>query len=175
MAPAGELKALVNIALPVGQTAAALSLLFQTTASRLHQEEGAVPLEGLTRKISSLYAAGAIAYWLLLTIFRHQVVHLLYGEHYANLAQFVPWLAVASVVQVAMAGPAIGLRAMESPASVFVAYAASSAVAILVGIPLTWALGVRGVILAMVASSLTGVSVAYALLLRKRTSATVTA
>ncbi len=175
MAQAGELKALVNLALPVGQTATALSLLFQTIASRLHQEEGAVPLEGLTRKISSLYAAGAIAYWLLLTIFRHQVVHLLYGGNYGNLAQFVPWLAVASVLQVAMAGPAIGLRAMESPASVFVAYAASSAVATLVGIPLTWALGVRGVMLAMMASSLTGVSVAYALLLRKRTSAIVTA
>jgi O-antigen/teichoic acid export membrane protein len=102
-----------------------------------------------------------------LVIFRAQIVHFLYGGHYENLVALVPWLALASVLQISLAGPSIGLRAMESPASVFVAYAASGAVAVLVGIPLTWALGVQGVIVSMMLSSVVGFAVALYLLHRK--------
>jgi O-antigen/teichoic acid export membrane protein len=124
-------------------------------------------LRSFTGKISLLYAGGGIAYWSLLVIFRAQLVHFLYGGHYQNLVALVPWLALASVLQISLAGPSIGLRAMESPASVFVAYAASGAVAILAGIPLTMALGVQGVIISMMLSSVVGFTVAMFLLHRK--------
>ena len=167
MGHAGELKALVNLALPIAHTATALSMLFQPYASRVHHERGAARLQAFTRKVSWLYAGGAAIYWSLLVLFRHQAVHFLYGGNYEGLAQLVPWLALASILQLAIAGPTIGLRAMESPASVFGANFASSGVAILVGIPLAWAFGVRGVVLSMMASSLVGLLTAYALLKRK--------
>lgn len=79
----------------------------------------------------------------------------------------MPWLALASVLQVAICGPGIGLRAMGSPASVFLAYLASSTISVLVGIPFIWKLGVPGVIVAMVLSNFLAVSVAFSLLRRK--------
>lgn len=167
MASAGELKALLNLALPIGHTATALSLLFQPYASRMNHEHGSGRLRSFTGKISLLYAGGGVAYWCLLVVFRTQIVHLMYGGNYDNLAKFVPWLALASVLQISIAGPAIGLRAMESPASVFVAYAASAAVAIFVGVPIVWALGVQGVIISMMLASLAGLIVGTFLLKRK--------
>jgi O-antigen/teichoic acid export membrane protein len=167
MAGAGELKALLNLALPIGNTAAALSLLFQPYASRLNHQHGSSRLGSFAGRVSLLYAGCGLAYWSLLVIFRAQIVHFLYGGNYQNLVALVPWLALASVLQISLAGPAIGLRAMESPASVFVAYAASGAVAVLAGIPLTWALGVQGVIVSMMLSSVVGFTVAFYLLHRK--------
>ena len=167
MAGAGELKALLNLALPIGHTATALSLLFQPYASRINHQNGSGRLKIFTGKISLLYAGGGLAYWSLLVIFRAPLVHFLYGGHYQNLVTLVPWLALASVLQISVAGPSIGLRAMESPASVFVAYAASGAVAVLAGIPLTMALGVQGVIISMMLSSVVGFAVATYLLYRK--------
>ncbi|MGH9704406.1 MAG: hypothetical protein ACRD4K_13610 [Candidatus Acidiferrales bacterium] len=170
MAGAGELKALLNLALPIGHTATALSLLFQPYASRVNHQHGSGTLRKFTGKISLLYAGGGFAYWFLIVIFRAPIVHFLYGGHYQNLVSLVPWLALASVLQISLAGPAIGLRALESPASVFVAYAASGAIAVLGGIPLTWAMGVQGVIISMMLSSVVGFSVALYLLSRKANS-----
>jgi len=175
MAAAGELKALINLALPIGHTATALSMLFQTYASRVHHEHGERRLKSFSAKVTLLYAVGAAAYWSLLVLFREQVVHFLYGGNYQNLGHLVPWLALASILQVSIAGPAIGLRAMESPASVFWAYVASSAVSVLVGFPLAWAFGVRGVVISMMSASLVGLMTSYALLKRKRTSVAVAA
>ncbi len=167
LARAGELKALINLTLPIANVATALSLLFQTYASRIHHTHGAGRLRTFAGKVTLLYAAGGVIYWVLLVAFRQQVVHFLYAGNYQDLAPLVPWLAVASILQMSIAGPTIGLRAMESPASVFVAYCASSAVSFLVGIPLAWRFGVRGVVLAMMASSLMGLVASYALLKRK--------
>jgi O-antigen/teichoic acid export membrane protein len=163
----GELRALVNLALPAGQTATALTLLFQTHASYVHHEHGAAGVKKLTAKITQLYVAGAIVYWAVMVPLRHQTVHLLYGGRYAGVASLVPWLALSSMLQIAVNGPGIGLRAMEFPASVFVAYSASSVVALLVGVPLTWAFGVRGAVGALLVSQLVSFCVMSRLLGRK--------
>ena len=167
LARAGELKALINLTLPIANVATALSLLFQTYASRIHHQHGAGRLRTFAGKVTLLYASGGIIYWILLVAFREQVVHFLYGGNYQNLAPLVPWLAFASILQMSIAGPTMSLRAMESPASVFVAYCASSAVSFFVGIPLAWRFGVRGVLLAMMASSFTGLVTSYILLKRR--------
>jgi O-antigen/teichoic acid export membrane protein len=173
IASAGELKALLNLALPVGHTATALSLLLQSYAARIHRQDGAAGIRSLTRQITQLLAAGALVYWCGLVLFGPQAVHLLYGGNYGAIAHLVPWLALASVLQVAICGPGIGLRAMESPASVFLAYLASSTVAVAVGIPLTWKLGVQGVVVAMIFSNFLAVWVAFGLLRRKQRSRAV--
>ena len=170
IASAGELKALLNLALPVGHTATALSLLLQSYAARIHHKDGAAGIRNLTRHITQFLAAGALLYWAALILFGPEVVRLLYVGNYGEIARLMPWLALASILQVAICGPAIGLRAMESPASVFLAYLASSAVAVVAGIPLAWKLGVQGVVVAMMLSSLLAVTVAFGLLRRKQKS-----
>jgi O-antigen/teichoic acid export membrane protein len=167
IASAGELKALLNLALPVGHTATALSLLLQSHAARIHLQEGTVGIRSLTRRMTQLLSAGALFYWAGLVFFSHQAVHLLYGGNYEAIAHLMPWLALASVLQVAICGPGIGLRAMGSPASVFLAYLASSTISVLVGIPLIWKLGVPGVIVAMILSNFLAMMVAFSLLRRK--------
>jgi len=170
IASAGELKALLNLALPVGHTATALSLLVQSYAARINRQQGAAGIRSLTRQITGLLTAGAFLYWGGLVLFGSQVVRLLYAGNYGGIAALLPWLALASILQVAICGPAIALRAMESPASVFLAYLASSTVAIAAGIPLTWKLGVRGVIVSMIFSNLLAVCAGFGLLRRKQGS-----
>ena len=110
-----------------------------------------------------------------LTLPAQCVVHLLYGENHSSVAYLVPWLALVSILQVAMSGTGIGLKAMESPASVFLAYCGAAAVTLLVGIPLTWAFGVQGAISAMVLSYLVALATAQALLRRKAKNSTTVA
>jgi ABC-type branched-subunit amino acid transport system permease subunit len=56
---------------------------------------------------------------------------------------------------------------MQSPASVFVAYGVSSAIALAVGIPATRAFGLRGALLSIILSSAALLLVELALLRRK--------
>jgi O-antigen/teichoic acid export membrane protein len=170
MTHAGELRALMNLSLPIVQSAIALSMLFLTHGAAIHQKDGAAGIRNFSRRISALYLGGAILYCILLISFRPQVVHMLYGENYTSIVSLVPLLALASVLQVVVVGPGIGLRAMESPASVFAAYCAASAVTLLIGIPLTQVYGVRGAVLGMIFSNLCALGVEVALLGRSGAS-----
>jgi O-antigen/teichoic acid export membrane protein len=173
MARAGMLKALLNLTLPVMQGSAAVSLLAQPYASGVHGGEGAAGIGKVTRKLTLLFACIAVAYWALVTALQRPIVFFLYTGKYMEIRHLVPWIALASVFVTVSYGLAISLRAMKSPASVFVAYGVSSAVALAVGIPATRALGLRGAILSIIVSSAATPLVELALLRRelRRTSA----
>jgi len=160
MAGAGALRALLNLTLPVMQCSGALCLLAQPFASG----EGIGGIGKVTRRITLLFACIAVVYWALVTAFRRQIVSFLYAGNYGEVAHLVPWIALASVLTIVAYGPAVGLRAMQSPASVFVASGASSAIALAVGIPATRAYGMRGAILSIVLSSAAALPVELALL-----------
>jgi len=141
---AAELRALLNLTLPVGQTASALSLLAQPYVARRQGDLGSSAVVPLVHKVTVLYAAGAALYWIIVIIFKTQALHALYGNKYGALGSLVPWLGLSSILAVAAHGPGIGLRAIRSPASVFTAFCASSAISLAVGIPATLAFGTRG-------------------------------
>jgi len=165
VARAGELKALLNFAAPVFQTYAALSLLLLPYAAR-RRSQGA-HAGALTWKITLLCVSGAIAYWLVAVLFEQRAFHLFYSGGYMEVAHLVPVVALGSIFETAFFGPAIVLRAMESPKSVFAALCASSLVSLLVGVPATWAFGVTGAVWAMTLSAGVGLIVAVVLLRRK--------
>ena len=167
LAAVGELKALLNFSLPVAQTLSALSVFFLPYASRVYQENGLAGLRSLIWKITWLFGAAAVAYWTFLILLSKPVLRSLYGGQYTELAPLIPWLAVGSLPWNLAAVPAIALRAVRSPASIFGAYCASSIVALLVGVPATWALGLRGALLAMILSNLAALVVVVMLLRRK--------
>jgi O-antigen/teichoic acid export membrane protein len=167
LAAVGELKALLNFSLPVAQTLSALSVFFVPYASRVYRESGLAGLRSLIWKITWLFGAAAIAYWTFLILLSKPVLRSLYGGHYTELAPLIPWLAAGSLPWNLAAVPAIVLRAVRSPVSIFRAYFASSIFVLLAGVPATWALGLRGALLAMILSNVAALVVIVTLLRRK--------
>jgi O-antigen/teichoic acid export membrane protein len=167
LAVAAELRALMNLGGPVLQTYAALSMLFLPYAARVQGEAGRQGSTALTRKLTALFVAGAIAYWIVLIPLRRPLFDLLYAGKYIDASSLLPLFAAETVIWSAALGPAIVLRAMEYPRSLFFANGAASVVAIVFGIPATRYFGLRGVIWSMVLANVLYVAVAFILLERK--------
>jgi O-antigen/teichoic acid export membrane protein len=167
LAVAGELRALMNLGGPVLQTYAALSMLFLPLAARVQSTQGRRGASGLTVKLTALFVAGAIAYWAVLIPFKRPLFQLLYAGKYLDASALLPLFAAETVVWSAALGPAILLRAMESPRSLFFANGAASVVALVFGIPATRYFGLRGVIWSMVLANVLYVIVAFVVLGRK--------
>lgn len=164
LAVTAELRALMNLGGPVLQTYAALSMLFLPFAARVHAEEGREALNALTRKLTALFVVGAIGYWMVLIPLRSPLFRLLYAGKYIDASSLLPLFAAETVIWSAALGPAIVLRAMEYPRSLFFANAAASVVAIVVGIPATRYFGLTGVIWSMVLANVLYVAVAFGML-----------
>jgi O-antigen/teichoic acid export membrane protein len=173
LAVTAELRALMNLGGPVLQTYAALSMLFLPYAARVQGESGRHGSLALTRKLTALFVAGAIAYWMVLIPLRRPLFALLYAGKYMDASSLLPLFAAETIIWSAALGPAIVLRAMEYPRSLFFANGAASIVAIVFGIPATRYFGLRGVIWSMVVANLLYVAVAFILLGRKLKSVTV--
>jgi O-antigen/teichoic acid export membrane protein len=166
MAHVAELRALMNLTLPVGQTATALSLLFVPYASRSRSDRGPQSLRKISLGITALFALGAIAYWAAVLIFRGSVLHLFYGGRYSEIGAFVPIVAISSIFQTCINGPSIGLRANEMPICVFYAYLVSSVITVGVGVVATRIFGVEGAVITMLVANMCGFCVAQLLLSR---------
>lgn len=167
LAVAGELRALMNLGGPVLQTYAALSMLFLPLAARVQSTQGRRGASGLTLKLTALFVAGALAYWAVLIPLRGPLFRMLYAGKYMDASSLLPLFAAETIVWSAALGPAILLRAMESPRSLFFANGAASVVALVFGIPATSYFGLRGVIWSMVMANVLYVVVAFVMLGRK--------
>jgi O-antigen/teichoic acid export membrane protein len=172
VASAGELRALMNFAAPVWQTCIALSLILLPYAARVQSQEGSAG--ALTRKITLFCVSGTVAYWVVVAVLRVHAFRLLYSGRYLEVVDLIPVVGLGSVIWSAFFGPATVLRAMESPALVFVALGASSVASLAVGVPATWALGIRGAVWSMALSQALAFLVAVFLLRRKVRSASLT-
>jgi O-antigen/teichoic acid export membrane protein len=167
MAAAGELRALMNLAAPVLQTYAALSMLFLPYAARVQNQNGRKAARALNRRLAFLFVAGSMAYWAVLIPLKQPLFHFLYNGKYMESAYLIPLFALETTIWSASLGPAILLRAMESPRSLFVANGAASLVAVLIGIPATRFFGLQGVIWSMIGANFLYVVVAFILFGRK--------
>ena len=150
MAQAGQLRALMNFALPMEQTFTALSCLFLPYAARVQEQQGPSSTVPLTRRITLLYVAGAVAYWTIFLFFRKPAFHLLYADKYTEVSYLIPYVALETILWSTAFGPATVLRGMESSISIFYARCVASALSLFVGIPLTRAYGLWGAMLGIV-------------------------
>jgi O-antigen/teichoic acid export membrane protein len=167
MRQSGELRALMNFFSPLDQTLCALSLVFLPYAARVHMEQGRKGLGILTRNLVILSVAGSAIYWGLIIKFHQPVFRLLYSGKYAHVAYLLPVLALGSLFWSASYGPAIALRAMESPASVFAAYFATTLISLAAGIPATRFYGLPGAVWASNAAEVASFLVIMFILRRK--------
>ena len=160
---AGNFKALMNLASPVGQVFVAASLLSLPYASRAEQQSGRRNRNHLAWKLTGLYVAGTSAYWAVLLALRHPIVHRLYGGKYPQVIELLPWLALGSILRIGATSQSIMLRAMNRPDLVFVAYVAACVVTIIGGIPAARWFGIAGAVtIWIVASGVAFVAGAFA-------------
>ena len=146
MAASGQLKAVMNFMLPIEQVKAALALLFLPYAARVQAQNGRSSVGKLSTKLTFVSVGIAGGYWTVILTLRQPLFHFLYSGRYSEVGHLLPAVAFGSIIWSACFGPATALRAMESPASVFVAYALATFLSLLIGIPATWAFGVTGAV-----------------------------
>jgi O-antigen/teichoic acid export membrane protein len=147
MAQSGQLKALMNLTLPLEQTKAALSMLLLPYAAGVHsaKDDGdGSRAKILTLRMTILGVGIAVVYWGLIIPLDKPLFQLLYSGRYMEVAHQIPLVAVGSIFWSAAYGPALALRGMKSPASVFAAYTFAALASLAIGVPATWAFGLTG-------------------------------
>jgi O-antigen/teichoic acid export membrane protein len=167
MAQAGQLRALMNLSLPMEQSYTALSILFLPYAARVCREKGIAASGPLVRRITLLFVGGAVAYWAVLIPFKGFVFHVLYGGRYTEVAHFIPYVALGTTMWAAAFGPAILLRAIESPDSIFYARVVASVLSLLVGVPATRLFGLWGVVGSIIIANFAAFLISMYILHRK--------
>ena len=167
MAQAGQLRALMNLSLPMEQSYTALSILFLPYAARVCREKGIASSGPLVRRITLLFVVGAVAYWAVLIPFKGFVFHVLYGGRYTEVAHFIPYVALGTTLWAAAFGPAILLRAIESPDSIFYARVVASVLSLLVGVPATRLFGLWGVVGSIIVANFAAFLISMYILHRK--------
>lgn len=163
----GEYRALMNIAGPVLQTYAALSMLFLPFAARVHSKEGKAGAYALTWKFTELFSVGTLVYWAIVIPLRTPILHVLYKGNYSSIADYIPYFALETIIWSAGVGASIVLRAMESPRSMFIANCWASVVTLVIGIPATKYFALWGVVWSIVLSNVVGLAITLILLRRK--------
>jgi O-antigen/teichoic acid export membrane protein len=146
MAQSGQLKALMNLTMPFEQTKGALLMLALPYAARVMSQDGKSGARILGARMTWLSLFGAVLYWAIVIPLHKPLFHFLYSGRYMEVAYLLPALALGQIFWSATFGPSVALRAMESPASVFVALAFATVASLLVGVPATWAFGLKGAI-----------------------------
>lgn len=167
IAHAGELRALMNLAGPVLQTYAALSMLFLPYASRVQSKEGTAGTYALTWRMTALFTVGAVAYWAVVIPFRAPILKLLYAGNYGSVGDYLPFFALETIIWSASVGASIVLRAMEAPRYIFYANCAASVITLVVGIPATKFFGLWGVVWSIILANSAALIMVIVLLRRK--------
>jgi O-antigen/teichoic acid export membrane protein len=171
MAQAGELRALMNLALPLEQTFTALSSLLLPWAARVQERDGISSAPRLNRRLTALYTGGAILYWAVLIPLKGPAFHLLYGGKYLEVAYLLPLVGLETLLSSAAFGPVTVLRAMESPSSIFYARCSASVLSLAIGIPLTRSYGLTGAVWSMVLANVAAFLVTVYVLKQKMAAA----
>jgi O-antigen/teichoic acid export membrane protein len=153
MAQVGALKAIMTLFLPLTQSVSALRRLILPHLASDSDKKGAAETARSVWKMSALYFAGALVYGIALSVAAKPLFNLLYAGKFIVYAYLVPLLAVASLF--GMSGHVIdmGLRAIRSPKSIFIASSMSAVACVCVTVPLTWAFAIRGAAASIVISS----------------------
>jgi O-antigen/teichoic acid export membrane protein len=173
LARAGQLRALMNLSLPMEQSYTALSILFLPYAARVCREKGVSSSGPLVRRITLLFVAGAVAYWAVLIPFKGLAFHILYGGKYMEVVPLLPYVALGSTLWSAAFGPAILLRAIESPDSIFYARIVASVLSLVIGVPATWAFGLWGVVWSVIVANIAAFVISMYILQRKSNAVSV--
>lgn len=148
----GAFRAGFNIGLPMFQVLATAAMLLLPTLVRARAKPGYL---ASVYRLSFMLGVCSALYVVLVWLAGEKMFGLLYGGRFVGQAHHV-WLIVLPVVPAAVVAVlSCGVRALEAPEKVFVAYVAASIVCLAVGLPLTYFRGVSGAAIGLTASSCT--------------------
>lgn len=150
----GTVSALQNFVAPLSQFVTALSLLLLPWASARFASRDRPSFQRAINRISLLFVCAGVAYLACISVFGKWLTLVLYHGKYIRSTGLIPVLAFSGALIAASQGPAIGLRAMQAPSGVFVAYSAAAALSILAGFTFTLHWGLVGNVFGMAMSSL---------------------
>jgi O-antigen/teichoic acid export membrane protein len=138
----GALRALTNLFMPLLQASAALCLLLLPAFVRT---QGTAEGKRLHRLSLLVLAGGPILYWLVLGIFSHQIVNLVYGGKYQSYAGLI-WILGLQPIIAGMCGVYGSLlRAQQKMNAVFWGGVVAAVGAVTFGIAMTKYFGLAGV------------------------------
>jgi O-antigen/teichoic acid export membrane protein len=153
---AGAFKALTNLANPVLHTLIAFGMLLTPLLVRRRERGGIAEMRRTMRRFLGLFLLGSGAYLVLLSVFRVEILSILYGGKYLEYS-VIPLLLVGLLPFGASVTSTLhgGLAALERPDQVFRCYVASSVVALVAGLPLVRLAGPAGALLGLLLSYVT--------------------
>ena len=155
MREVGGLRSAGNLLLPVAHIAAACGRLAQPYVSAIAGKGDAARLVASVRRMGILFTAVAALYCIGISVFDHTIFARIYGPRFAPFASLFPWIGLNYVLTIAsQSGFGIGLRALQSPASVFSAYAGGAAIATILSIPAAHAYRLPGIVGASIVASI---------------------
>jgi O-antigen/teichoic acid export membrane protein len=148
-----ELRALYNLALPVDQIFAALTVLLLPQMALRFAAREMEKLRRMWRQCSLLFLGASVGFALLLGLGNLPLLHFVYGGKFDSVAPLLRWYVLLPVVLSLGHVANLMLKAMEKPRAVFYAYLASGAATFVLGIPLVMHLGLRGAVYGMLVSA----------------------
>jgi O-antigen/teichoic acid export membrane protein len=153
IAEVGALKAIMTLFLPLTQSMAAVRRLILPHLASDSDNKGSQETVNSVWKLSALYLAGGLVYAVLISAAAKPLFRLLFAGKFMEYSYLVPWAAVASLFGLPGHVIDMGLRAIRSPKSIFVASSLSAICCVCVTVPLTWAFAIRGAVASIVISS----------------------
>jgi O-antigen/teichoic acid export membrane protein len=153
MAQVGAIKAIMTLFLPLTQSMSALRRLLLPHLASTSDQNGKRGAANSVWTLTAIYILGALVYGILVSVAARPLFRLLYGGKFMEYAYLVTWAAVAPLFGLPAHVIDMGLRAIRSPKSIFVASCVSAIACICVTVPLTWAFTIQGAIASIVLSS----------------------
>ncbi|MGA9529279.1 MAG: hypothetical protein WBS24_14285 [Terriglobales bacterium] len=147
------LRALYNLALPVDQIFAAISLVVLPQMA-FHFASGELgKLRRMWGQCSLMFLAIGLAFAVTVGLANVRLIHAAYGTRFDDVAPLLRWYVIVPVVMGAGNAANAALKAVEKPQAVFAAYVASGIATFAVGIPLVMYFGLRGAVDGMLVSA----------------------
>ncbi|MBW1975521.1 MAG: lipopolysaccharide biosynthesis protein [Deltaproteobacteria bacterium] len=140
----GALRALQNFVLPLTQVMTALGLLLLPWVSGRFANEGLDSLKRDVPKITTLITGLAVAYFFGVSILGEPLIRLLYDGKYSAFIWLLPYLAAAPLISALGSGCQLGLKAVQAPWAIFIAYCVSAAVTVSLGAVFVHLWGLKG-------------------------------
>lgn len=149
------LRALRNFTMPFAQFLTAITLLVLPWASSRFTEEGRLGLQRRIRQLTWLFGGGALAYLSALWLFGDRVMSFVYAGRYDDFSHLLALATAPLLLTAASTGSEVAVQVMQAPSEVFLAYAVSGALTIVLGVAFThyWGLtgGLVGILISAVA------------------------
>lgn len=152
---AGAFRAVQNLYLPLQQFLASITLLVLPWLARQRIARGESRVLETSRNIVFIAGVFSLVYCFLVVLFRQKIVNFLYVNlFYDSFVELIPYLAVASILNVIPLILGLSLRVLGKPDVILWSKGSSILFMLTAGLLLIWRFEMEGVILSVLFSAL---------------------